>query len=221
MDREENIYKPPGSELFQVEAVPDTFLSGAFTTKKLYFLGWFSLATLLVDIPGFILSFMYGFSGGGDDFAIYMHLFTVFSTLAWVYLLVQFRLFLTERFGAVNISWNINVLVGLSILLGLFSIVFVDGMEDPFGAESVIFYLLLIPYGVVSVLLGKKLLGIEYGYRSLRLFAWLFILGGVFTASIFLVIFAYLFGFIYTIVLALIFFSGAKEMKIGCKAMNA
>ena len=211
---EDNVYKPPKSAIIKEKEVPGSFFSGTFTAKKLKLLGWLALVSLLVDVPGFAISFIYGYSGGSADFKTYMHLFAVLSTVIWIYLLVQFRRFIVERFLFTKINWHVNLLIILAISLGLFSIVFVDGLVDPFSTESILFYLILIPYGVVSVLFGKRLLAIEYEYKFLRFFAWLFILAGVCTATVMLVLLAYLFGFVYTIAMAMIFFSGSKEMQV-------
>jgi hypothetical protein len=81
---------------------------------------------------------------------------------------------------------------------------------DPF---SIAFFVFLVPYGVVSIMFGRRLLKVDSHYRGFTLFCWMSIIAGICFASVALFLLAIPFSLIADIALALIFFEAARELR--------
>ena len=86
------------------------------------------------------------------------------------------------------------------------------GAEE-FNSIMLVYFALLVLYGVVTIIFGKKLLSIPVYYKHMKFFAWINIISGVCLASVILLVFAIPLGFISGLIMALIFFTAAKELK--------
>jgi hypothetical protein len=86
-------------------------------------------------------------------------------------------------------------------------------MGDEFGIPMAVFVLSLVPFGIVSILYGKRLLKIETDFGYLRLYSWSIIIGGIFMATMIFFLLALPAAIVGSFAFMMMFFTAAGEKK--------
>ena len=212
MDNNNSVYKAPESVLVKNEKLPEMFVSGGLSQKKLKLAGWLSIFYVILLFPSVGISFMSEFDPENEMYDITAKVFTLLDSIVWIYLFVNFKLFLNYRFEFYNVNRYINILIILSIIIFFISLFMTKGTEE-FNSIMIVYFAFLILYGIVTIIFGKKLLSIPVYYKYMKFFAWINIISGVCLASVVLLLFAIPLGFISGLIMALIFFAAANELK--------
>jgi len=214
MSNNDSIYKAPDADLLLKEKLPETFINGTLTPKKLKRAGWLALFYMLFLIPVLWVALLNGAEPNNKMYAVANNLFLVIDTVVWIYLLIVLKTFLNLRFELYTTDKYIKIMILLSILTALVEPFASDTIAiDNFGVADIISFGVLIPTGIVTVLFGKTLLSVTTDFKHLRLFAWLNMIYGVCLASLILILLAIPFILALSLVMVLIFFAAAKELK--------
>ena len=211
MTDNETIYETPASDLIRKDELPDEFMHGDLTAKTLRQAGWLSILYLILLVPSLWISFMAGFDIGNSNYEVWSKIFLVTDLLLWIVIILIFKKFLNARFGFFAADRYISILIILSVVLSIASW-FMGADSEVFSVSSIIYFIMMLPYGIITILFGKKLLSINTSFKYLSLYAWITIISGVFMASVVLFILALPFGFVSSLVMALIFFNAAREI---------
>ena len=189
--------------------------TGSLTARKLRVAGWLGLLYVLVVGSDMALPFValqtespaLGFLSDGLG---------VTSAVLWIYLLFLFRDFVAARFQVLDLNRYVIPLAILSVLLVGVGIALtrVENEEAALIISSALFAL-LVPTGVVTALLGKRLLKIETAYPYLRALCWTTIVSGVLSALVVLALLAVPVSMAADVLMALLFFRGAQELERG------
>lgn len=216
MDNKDSLYSTPAANLIAEQGLPEEYVDGELGKDKLRLAGWLAILYTLIQIPSFVLSF---FSGAEPDNELYDSLFKVFTVvdmLLWIYLFLVFKKFVNLRFDYGGVNRVIQFIVVLSIIM--YGLVFLMGQGDEeLDIASLVYFILMIPLGVALILFGKRLLNIEAEFKYLRTYAWLNILLGISTATVVLLMLAVPLGVIASLLLAMLFFEAANEIKLSGK----
>ena len=208
-----SVYDPPASDLLVKEELPEKYLTGPLTEQKLRRIGWVALMHILVGLPVIAASFYSAVYGESEIFFTLSLVLDLFSTLLFVYLLVMFKLFLNLRFNYYRVNAHIIVLIILSLMMVIDSFFMSDRMEGAFDIATLLYFLMMVVFGVIIALFGKRLLAIDTLFKYLRLFAWSNIVLGVCLASVILFLLALPVGLLSSFALMMIFFTAAGELK--------
>ena len=207
----EQVYKSPESDLFIEEPVPTSFKQGKFSKSKLQIAGWFSLFYIFLLVPVTWISVMSALQGDSYPYSAEALYLGAALTAVWIYLILVMKSLLNERFDFDLANKYINLQVMLSVPMAVLSI-FMDNNGSDFGIISIVYFILLVAIGIVTILFGKQLLKISTRYSGLKLYAWTNIISGVCMASIILIFLAIPAGIVSSIAMAIMFFSAAKEL---------
>ena len=212
MDENNSVYKAPESVLVKNEKLPEKFISGKLSREKLKLAGWLSVFYIILLFPSVGISFMSEFDPENEMYDITSKVFALLVSIVWIYLFVIFKLFLNYRFEFYNVNRYINILIILTIIMFGVSLFLPQGSEE-FNSIMIVYFSFLVLYGIVTIIFGKKLLSIPVYYKHMKFFAWINIISGVCLASVVLLVFAIPLGFVSGLIMALIFFTAANELK--------
>lgn len=209
----DNLYRPPSAPLAQ-EEMPQQFLTGNVKSKTFSRAGWLTILYLLLSIPTLYLSVLRGMSPGEVQPLITLSL-TVVLTALWIYMLLALKGLLNVRldYSGANRLIQISIWLSVAVLVPEF---FADSEPaDPtnYGVATMVTVVLLIPSGIVTFMLGKRLLSIKIHYKWIGLFAWMMMISGVLMASVILILLFIPFTLIAVIALAAMFFTAARELR--------
>ena len=166
MSDDYDVYRTPSANLVD-QQVPVAFFDGSVSARTFTRAAWLTITYLVVQVPYIFVSTMSGFSEEG----IYHNAtlaFSVVSYLLWIYLLLVLKLLLRKRFGYEKANSIIHLSIALGIALTILSF-FMDMKFETWSIANILFFAALIPTGIVSILLGKRLLSIEPSYRGMEL----------------------------------------------------
>ena len=194
------------------EGIPTSFKSGELSVLKLKFAAFLSAFYVLLSVPTIGISFLSGFDSDNQQFELVSNVLAFISMLIWIYLLLVFKSLLNSRFEFDQANRLIDILIGMSVLMVAISL-FMNAGEEEMGAPTIIYFVLLVPFGIVTVLFGKKLLSIPAQYRGLKIFSWVNILTGVRMASVVLILMALPLGIVSGIAMCVMFFTASKELR--------
>lgn len=209
MNDEDSIYSPPAADLTIREELPEQYLTGPLTRKKLTFIAWFSLFYFVLEFPLFAISLLSEFYSESGTLAALDKILTLASSLIFIYLMAMFRMFLNLRFNYSGVNTHIIILIVLSIVMTVLSFL----MTEEFSIETIAFFVSLVPFGIVNILFGKRLLTIKEDYRYLRLFSWSNIILGIFLTTVILFPLAVPVSLVADFAFMMIFFTAVKELK--------
>ena len=176
------------------------------TQPHLRLAGWLSIVSAITTIPLFGLSLVAFMPGGGQSMTL-----GLFSTLMAIlhagivaYVLLTFRDYLIIHGKFHDAEKLLNILVGLTIASAVIqAVVFI--FENIAVFSSLLSFALLIPFGVVSIMLGLRLLQLRdtlFGLHSAV--SYLFIFVGVTVASIVLLLPGIILGIILDVLLGVL-----------------
>jgi hypothetical protein len=211
MSNDEFIYETPAADLTKKEELPAEFIGSDLTSKKLRLAGWLSIIYMLLLIPSIWASSMVAFQPENENYDSISKIFMILNLVLWTYLFLIFKTFINSRFGFYGANTHITVLILLSIILSAISM-FMDANTEALSVSMIAYFVLMLPYGVMTVLFGKKLLMITIEYKHLKLFSWINIISGVLIASVVFFMLSLPLGFVSSLLMALIFFNAAKEI---------
>lgn len=182
--------------------------------KNLNLAGWLSVVSAVLALPVLIISFISGILE--DKSATLLYLEALLNTgyvVLYVYILIMFRRLLNEKSAFHDVDKYFTFLIWINISITVISIIALPFPE----AQSIIgigVLVLLIPFGVIYVVFGIKLLNCEdnlFGY--LKPFSYMTIVTGVMIAVIVLALLGIITTMISDVILALIFFKAAKLIQ--------
>ncbi len=208
-----SIYDPPASDLLVKEELPEKYLTGPLTRTKLKRIGWVALMHILVGLPVIVTSFYSAADGESEIYFMLSLILDLISTLLFVYLLVMFKLFLNLRFNYPRVNAHIIILIILSLIMVVDSFFMSNRADDMPGMATLVYFILMVVFGVIIALFGKRLLAINANFKYLRLYAWTNILLGVCLASVILFLLALPIGLVSSFALMMIFFTASDELK--------
>ncbi len=184
------------------------------TEKNLNLAGWIAIASAVLAIPLVALGIM---SGVAEDEGVAMLLLeTILSMgalILYVYILIMLRRLLNEMANFNKVDKYITLLIWFNVIVTVISVMALPVTELQ-AIMGIAVLLLLIPLGIIYVVVGVKLLHCEddlFGY--LKPYSYLTIATGVMVAVIVLVPFGIITSIIADVILALIFFKAAKQVK--------
>jgi hypothetical protein len=210
MNDDGSIYSPPAADLTIEEDLPEQYLTGPLTRRKLLFIAWLSLFNFVLAFPTITTSFLSELYGNSGIIKTLYTSLNVINSLMYIYLMMMFRVFLNLRFNYAGVNTHIILLIALSLALNVSSLL----LEDGLGAPMVAFLLSLVPFGIVSILFGKRLLKIETDFSYLRLYSWSTIIAGLFMATVILFVLALPAALVTSFAFMMIFFTAAREKKV-------
>ncbi|MES9926478.1 MAG: hypothetical protein ABW158_00035 [Candidatus Thiodiazotropha sp. 6PDIVS] len=208
----DSVYKTPESELLKDEILPQPFVRGKLTYRKLLFFAWLAIFYLIATIPAISISFMSGIEPEKEFYVILGNVFNLLDSAINIYLLLMFKQLLNLRLETHTADRYITILIVLSLIMAVLNIFIPAGAEE-FNLISISFFVLLVPMGVVSILFGLRLLKLKSDYNYLKLFSWSNIIMGGLLASVVLFILALPVGLVSSFAMAMIFFTAARERK--------
>ena len=204
-------YEKPSANLIQ-DASPfiDTDL---IKVSELRFAGWVAVLFAVVSLPIFTASLL----SGVVDYLWLNHVLdisTIFTTGMWIYLLVVIKRWVFARFQVDNLEPYVRFLIATSLIVCLLPF-FTDVAEDTdqLSPLTIVYFLLFIPYGLLTLIIGRKLLALEGYFPYLRGFAWTMVLSGFCMATVVLILFSVPIEIISDILLALLFFKAKDELE--------
>lgn len=176
------------------------------TKSHLRLAGWLSITSAITTLPLFGLSLVAFMPGGSESMALGLMstLFSIVHAGIVAYVLLTFRDYLIIHNKFHDSEKLINIIVGLTVLSAVIQ-VFAFVFEDLSGVASLLSLALLIPFGVVSIMLGLRLLTLRDTLFDLRsAVSYLFIFVGVMVTSIVLLIPGIVLGIILDTILGVI-----------------
>ncbi len=209
-----SLYTPPTADLKTAQELPVNYSSSALTASRLKLLGWLFVMDFILTIPLTGFDVMSGTTEALDPYKNIIQILSLLSTFIWSYLMIMFRKFLNLRFEFYRVDLLINILIFISIMMGI--IPFASLNEEIIAGiklESLIVFTLLLPYGLVTFLSGKRLLTIADRFPYLKGFSWLSMISGILTTSIVLFVFSIPLYIVMELFIALIFFEAARERR--------
>jgi hypothetical protein len=183
--------------------------------KNLNLAGWLSVVAAVVTFPVLVMSFVSGMAEEKNSVFTYLEAALDIGYLVlYVYIFVMFRRLLNEKASFHDADPYITFLIWINVAITLVSVATLPFPEtaDMVGIGSVV---LLIPFGIVYVVFGIKLLNCHddlFGY--LKPFSYLTIATGVMVALVVMVLLGMVTSIISDIILALIFFKAAKAVQV-------
>jgi hypothetical protein len=145
--------------------------------------GWLSICLGILEIPLFITSLVFR----SDPFLKPLFLLLIFTPLIFfrwigtVYVLIQFRRLLNERYDFFKADVIITIQIIVSIIIGAKDILmaYIDALFRVSDAVGLVLYVFsLLVGGAIGIFLGARLLAIrEDPYGSLRTWAIITIIG--------------------------------------------
>ncbi len=195
MSDNNSIYEGPKSRPVNKHNIPDSFYNGKVSVESLKNARLAALLSLLLSVP-LIYYVLKGMAGQpSSQLSTIARGCEIISVALWVYIIYIFGLCLNVRFKLYKINrlvfWNIGLSIAISIV-GLL----LNSENAELDFTSVSYVLLLVAYGVNSILMGRALFDDKLYYPYIRMFAWSTVAGGVCMASIILFLFALPFGLI-------------------------
>lgn len=182
--------------------------------KNLNLAGWLSVVSAVLALPVLIISFISGILE--DKSATLLYLEALLNTgyvVLYVYILIMFRRLLNEKSAFHDVDKYFTFLIWINISITVIGIIALPFPE----AQSIIgigVLVLLIPFGVIYMVFGIKLLNCEdnlFGY--LKPFSYMTIVTGAMIAVIVLALLGIITTMISDVILALIFFKAAKLIQ--------
>ena len=204
-------YEKPSANLIQ-DASPhiDT---DQIKASELRLAGWLAIVFAIVSLPIFTASLL---SGVVEHVWLnrVLDISTIVTTGLWVYLLLIIKRWVRARFQVSQLEPHITLLIATSLLVCILPF-FTDVAEDTdqLSHATILYFILFIPYGVLTLIIGRKLLGIEAYFPYLKGFAWTLILSGFCMATVVLILFAVPIEIVSDILLALLFFKARDELE--------
>lgn len=212
MKKDDSAYTTPASDPLVRNKLPEKFINGVLTQKKLKLIAWLSIFYMLLLIPATGTSIMNGVEPENTMYDISSKIFMFIDLILWIYLFSVFKVFLNLRFNYYAVDKFISILIVLSIILSIIAL-FIEQDAGEFGIVTMTYFALMVPYGIVTVIFAKNLLSISENHKYLKLFSWVNIVAGVCIASIVLFFLAIPLGLFSSLYMALIFFTAAKEIS--------
>jgi hypothetical protein len=209
MKDNDSIYSPPSADLTIKQELSEEYLTGPLTRQKLNIIAWLSLFYFVLTFPTIAVSYLSEFYGGSGVLGALNMGLTVINSLIYIYLMLMFRLFLNLRFNYSGVNIHIIILIVLALALNVTSLL----LDDDFGFVAIAFLLSLVPFGIVNILFGKRLLSIKEDFSYLRLYSWSTIFTGIFLATVILLMLAVPAALVASFAFMMIFFTALKEMK--------
>ncbi len=182
--------------------------------KNLNLAGWLSVVTAVLSFPLLAISFISGMAEDKSASLLYLEaLFNTGYVAIYVYIFITFKRLLNQKAGFYDVDKYITFLIWINIIITAVSIITL-----PFAkAQEIIgiaLIILLIPFGIIYVVFGIKLLNCEdnlFGY--LKPFSYLTIATGIMITVVVLMLFGMITSIISDVILALIFFKAAKLLQ--------
>lgn len=204
---DQNPYAAPKSEVNASE-VPISELAKVLSLQKLRLAAWFAIASMLLGSIGIIVSA----AGANQSMPIRLTVegITWITTAMWIYCMVVLVQLLAHRFKVEGLKPYLFVFIVLELIETLLSMFFEPTLTD--SVVTIVYFALFVPYGIVIILLSRKIIKCRQVYAHLKAFAWLYLLCGVSWATIVLFLIGIPLLFIATIFLALSFFQAGREI---------
>lgn len=186
--------------------------------KSLNLAGWLSVVSAVLVLPLSTIGFFTGWFAMEDDLGVgVLYLIAFLNTgysVIGVYILVMFRRLLNQKAAFHDVDMFIKLMIGLTIavtVVGLITPVLSSTATGIVGIASIV---LLMPFGVVAIVFGIKLLNCDDDFFGhLKPFSYLTIATGVLYGSVVLILFAPLTDAVSSVLLALVFFKSAKLVR--------
>lgn len=205
-------YRTPSADVIVPEKIPSGFIQGKLTPGKLRFAAGASALYLFCIVIIVVLSFFSGINDASDPYQRWVDGFTAVSTVVWIYLMLMLKSVLNLRLEFTRTDWFIYTLIGMSVVWAAQSLLVGDS-DDFFDPMAIAYFALMIPYGIVTLLLGMRLLKIDMPYPCLRLYAWTCILSGGCMASVVLFVLAFPLSIVATVAMYRLFNYAAEEAQ--------
>ncbi|MCU7874673.1 MAG: hypothetical protein KZQ82_15710 [Candidatus Thiodiazotropha sp. (ex Lucinoma annulata)] len=212
MSNLESIYKAPVSDLVIKEELPEGFLYGVFTSKKLKNLTYLSFFYLILMIPLIGISFMSGFEPDNYFYGKATNVLTVIDAVIFIYLLVMFKALINHRFEFHGANRYISILIGLTFIMTVVSL-FMPANPQEMDIVTISYFVLMVPLGIITILFGKRLLSIETEYNYLKLYSWSSIITGVCLATVVLFLLALPLSLVSSFAMAMLFLTASNELE--------
>lgn len=137
---------------------------------------------------------------------------SVVLVLIGCYLLIRFKALIEQRFAASRLGAPVWLLVGLSLILGMMDFWLGARLFEGLNPITLLYIALLVLMGGNMVWLGIRLLRVSLPYPSLRVMAWMNIVGGVLLASVVFIVLSMLPLLASGVAMALVFLRAAGEL---------
>ncbi|MBH3342056.1 hypothetical protein I5L51_23375 [Pseudomonas mendocina] len=208
----DNPYRAPQADLLEwagVQALP------GWSARQLRVLGWLALVSVLINTLVVALLFAGALLDAQEAELLFAYTdwLGLVLVLLGCYLLLRFKAFAEARFAARNLSAPVWAVLLVSLLMELADVLFGEQLFAGLDWQTLSYMALLCLMGSCTTWLGIRLLKLEYPYRSLKVMAWLDIVGGLMLASVLLMLLALLPLLGAGVALMGVFFKGAAELR--------
>ncbi|WP_277371998.1 hypothetical protein [Pseudomonas sp. AA-38] len=207
----DNPFSTPQVELLEPPAQP--VLPG-WSRRQLQVLGMLALVATLGDALQMLL--MLASTWLSDSQAAQLVRYTDWMSavllLIGCYLLMRFKALAEQRFAASGLGAPVWLLVGLSLLMGVMDFWLGARLFAGLNPVTLLYITLLVLMGSTMVWLGIRLLRVSLPYPSLRVMAWMNVIGGVLLASVVLIMLSTLPLLASGVAMALVFLRAANEL---------
>lgn len=208
----DNPYSAPQVELLDSTSVQP--LPG-WSARQLQVLGWLALVSVVVNVlvVGLLFAGALLEAHEAELLSSYTDWLRLALTLLGCYLLLRFKAFAEARFAARNLNVPVWAVLVVSLLMELADLLFGEQLFAGLDWQTLSYVALLCLTGLCTTWLGIRLLKLQSPYPSLKVMAWLDIVGGLMLASVLLMLVALLPLLGAGVALMLVFFKGAAELQ--------
>jgi len=207
-----NPYQAPRATVDDQTPLPDNFIHGKLTWKKLNAAAWIAIFYLVFSIPLLGISY-YAEIEQDKTLHTIENIASLVSLALYIYLILIFRSFLETRFANVNFATITYLSIAATSITVLIPILFTEPATDDVVQYLLYLVALLVPTGIVTLIYGIKLIRINHVYPYLKPLGWLNIITGVLMITIILFLLVIPLGFASEILMILIFFSASRELR--------
>lgn len=139
----------------------------------------------------------------------------VLSMLVSSYLTYALYRYLDYRFGAASLRTLTFTIISLGLIIGVLGLTVSPEETESVEPSILVIFVMLIPYGVANVVLGWRMRSLTSSHRPIIFLAWLTVVSGVMIASLVMLMMSIPLALAWYVVLAVVFFSGARELRSG------
>lgn len=198
----------------------NTNAKGPLKPATLKFAGKLAIASAMLTLPMFLLSFM--LEGRYDATARYIHLVLQSAgTVIFVLIIVSFRFFLNRNCGFSKVNTHILGLVVINLLYAAASFV---SISSPQGEAQMRPYMMVMVslLGIIQAGLGWRLFDLEHELSGMKQpYCWLNVVTGVFFASVLMIPIAIITSAVADVMLGTIFILEARRLALPLEADRA
>jgi hypothetical protein len=183
-------------------------MAGSYTLA-----GWLAIASAIMIVPQVILAILIEFLVGRNPFwTMTVAVMNVVGLVIGIYVLYMFRQLLNERFSFHGVDTIVTILILANVASSLIGLIGL--MPRLHLAAGVTMAVLFVPFGILSIVFGVKLLNLKDSvFGLLKPYAYVTIASGVCAATVLLSPFGLLLGVTALVIQGIIFLKASDDTE--------